>query len=91
MGTNTLDGGGELPGVQELFEGLESKSKTDAKDDERMQRAGMRRNVDAGYHGFSRDEMGCYWRMRKRKAKSPENVIIREDEMRSGRMPIPDG
>lgn len=51
----------------------------------------MRRNVDAGYHGFSRDEMGCYWRMRKRKAKSPENVIIREDEMRSRRMPILDG
>ncbi|KAH8149409.1 uncharacterized protein LAJ45_06488 [Morchella importuna] len=45
----------ELPGVKELFEELQPK-KTGKKDDEKRARGEMRRNVDAEYYGFNRDE-----------------------------------
>ena len=44
----------ELPGVKELFEELKPKPK-DAKE-ENKGRAELRRNVDADYYGFNRDE-----------------------------------
>ena len=44
----------ELPGVKELFEELKPKPK-DAKE-EGKGRAELRRNVDADYYGFNRDE-----------------------------------
>lgn len=47
----------ELPGVKELFEDLQAKPKADAKkDEERKLRAEMRKNVDADYYGYNRDE-----------------------------------
>jgi pre-mRNA-splicing factor ISY1 len=46
----------ELPGVKELFEELKPKPK-DAKEEGRH-RAEMRRNVDADYYGYNRDEEG---------------------------------
>jgi pre-mRNA-splicing factor ISY1 len=83
----------ELPGVKELFEDLKPKPKADAKDDERRQRAEMRRNVDADYYGFNRDEDdGVLLAYEKRKeAESFKNVVIGEDGKPDGWMAIPDG
>jgi len=45
----------ELPGVKELFEDLKPKDKPDAREAGRL-RAEMRKNVDADYYGYNRDE-----------------------------------
>lgn len=45
----------ELPGVKELFEELKPKEKPDPTEEGRR-RAEMRKNVDADYYGYNRDE-----------------------------------
>jgi pre-mRNA-splicing factor ISY1 len=65
----------ELPGVKELFEELKPKEKPDAKE-EGKRRAEMRRNVDADYYGYNRDEEdGVLLEYeRKKEAEAMENV-----------------
>ena len=47
----------EVPVVKELFDELKlSKETAEAKDEELRLRVEMRRNVDADYYGFNRDE-----------------------------------
>jgi pre-mRNA-splicing factor ISY1 len=45
----------ELPGVKELFEQAKPTAKPDTKEQSRL-RAEMRKNVDADYYGFNRDD-----------------------------------
>ncbi|KAF3175654.1 NineTeen Complex (NTC) component [Orbilia oligospora] len=46
----------ELPGVKELFEELKPKRDTEADEAKKRSLAEIRRNVDANYYGFNRDE-----------------------------------
>ncbi|KAA8907448.1 Isy1-like splicing factor [Sphaerosporella brunnea] len=60
----------ELPGVKELFEELKPKEKTDKEEGKR--KADMKRNVDADYYGYNRDEedgvLLAYERRKEREA-----------------------
>ncbi|PWW74813.1 Isy1-like splicing factor [Tuber magnatum] len=85
----------ELPGVKELFDELKpSKKAAEGKDEERRLRAEMRRNVDADYYGFNRDEddgvLLAYERAKE--VESFRNVErTGEEGVPEGWTPIPDG
>ena len=85
----------ELPGVKELFDELKpSKKAAEGKDEERRLRAEMRRNVDADYYGFNRDEddgvLLAYERAKE--VESFRNVErAGEEGTPDGWTPIPDG
>jgi len=56
-GNKCFDRRRELPGVKGLFDQLNlSKGAVEKKNEKRRLRAGMRKNVDADYYGFNRDE-----------------------------------
>ena len=56
-GNKYFDRAWEVPGVKELFDELKpSNGAAEGKDKESRARAEMRRNVDADYYGFNRDE-----------------------------------
>jgi len=65
----------ELPGVKELFEELKPKPKPDASEEAKA-RADLRKNVNAGYYGYNRDEEdGVLLEYERRKeAESYDNV-----------------
>ncbi|KAK6345402.1 NineTeen Complex (NTC) component [Orbilia javanica] len=46
----------ELPGVKELFEELKPKKDTEGDEAKKKSLAEIRKNVDANYYGFNRDE-----------------------------------
>lgn len=84
----------ELPGVKELFEDLQAKPKGDAKkDEERKQRAEMRKNVDADYYGYNRDEEdGVLLAYEKRKEEEALRGLEKSGgEPGEGWTPIPAG
>lgn len=85
----------ELPGVKELFEDLQAKPKADAKkDEERKLRAEMRKNVDADYYGYNRDEedgtLLAYERLKEEQALRNMEVGVGGDTGDTW-TPIPDG
>lgn len=84
----------ELPEVKELFDELKpSKKAAEGKDEWHRQRAEMRRNVNADYYGFNRDEddgaLLAYERMRE--VESFRNVERVGEEASEGWTPIPNG
>lgn len=83
----------ELPGVKELFEDLQAKPKDVKKDEERKQRAEMRKNVDADYYGYNRDEedgvLLAYERRKEQEALAATEE--RGGEPQAGWECIPDG
>ncbi|KAL7267209.1 NineTeen Complex (NTC) component [Rhizina undulata] len=81
----------ELPGVKELFEELKPK-KIDKKDEEWKARAELRRNVDADYYGYNRDEEdGTLLEYERRKElESLKNVAANGGEPEVGWTPIPE-
>ena len=71
----------ELPRIKELFDELKpSKRSTQEKDQERKLRVELRRNVDADYYGFNRDE-----------ADRPKEVESFRNVKRAGEEGAPEG
>ncbi|PUU73407.1 Isy1-like splicing family-domain-containing protein [Tuber borchii] len=71
----------ELPRIKELFDELKpSKRSAEGKDQERKLRVEMRRNVDADYYGFNRDE-----------ADRPKEVESFRNVERAGEEGAPEG
>lgn len=79
----------ELPGVKELFEELKPK-----KDEgEREKKRDLRRNVDADYYGFNRDEEdgGLLKWEKKREREAVEGMRVKGGEIPKGWVQIEGG